>query len=163
MLFRSSGTFANQKDKQTILANKKIDLITELEKKIAALQTTLSQTTTVNTGSTGTVATGVTAGATGSAGNAALDNAQAEAIAVAQNAQVFATAVEQGINSARIAAANNGNVNQLNLVEVPGLSTNRGANINSAVTPKVVAPGKPKTQLSQQSVSSSELKKENNS
>lgn len=153
------GMFADQKERKKILEEKSNQLLADLEKKIAALQVTqlnLSQTVTTTT-------IGVT-GATGqtgtSNGNAAINTSQAEAIANAQNAQTFASSVEQGITSALITAANNGNLTSLNLVELPGVSNNGGANINNAKTPLVVKPSNPNTQISNQSISSSALKKE---
>jgi hypothetical protein len=151
------GGFADQKDRPKILKEKANKTIAELEKSIAELraaQLTLTQTVVVPvTGTTG--GTG-----TASSGNSALITSQSEQIANAQNAQTFASAVNQGTISAITTAAGNGNITSLNLVDVPGLGSNGGANINSAKTPTVVKPGNPKTQISKQNVSTSALQKE---
>lgn len=164
-----NGTFADQKEKQSILTNKKNNTIAELEKQISSLNLTLDllkqQVSTASVTGTNNIVNAIpgTGGITGtqSTGNISIDKTQAEKISEAQNAQTFASSVEQGTKSALIKAANTGDTKQLNLVEVPGLNSNRGSNINNAITPSVIKPGKPSTQIKKQDVTSSALKKEN--
>lgn len=153
-----SGKFADQKDRAKIMAQESSTVMSQLDSKLVKLRKLQSQLS----GIAGTPATALEEAvnvATASSSNASLNESQAEEIAKTQAAQTTVSANVVGIKNALTEAANSGKTDKLNLPEVPGITPFMGDNINNAITPKVVKPSSPDTKVSQQSVSSSALKK----
>ena len=153
-----SGTFANQADRQRVMTVKNQLLMSQLESRIASLQAAqnnLSQS--INTTPLQQAANNTN---TNSTANTALNKSQATQIANAQNSQSFISSTAQGINSAITQAANTGKTKDLNIPDIPGVTPFTGANINNALTPNVIKPANPSTEITTQNVSSSALKKD---
>ena len=161
-----AGKFAAQQERGGMMSTETESLINQLDSRLTSisnLQNSLLALSgaLVNAGVTGPTATVMpsagTANGTSSAGNEALLTAQAEEISQAQESQTTVASSAAGVNQAIQQAANTGDTRNLNIPDVPGVTPFIGANINTAVTPNVVKPSDPASQVSAQSVSSSAL------
>jgi hypothetical protein len=163
-----SGKFADQRERGGMMSTETETLISQLDTRLTSISNIQSSLLAlsgalVNTGVTGptgrTAMVSGTANGTASVGNEALLTAQAEEISKAQESQTVVSSSAAGVTQALQQAANTGKPGKINIPDVPGVTPFIGANINTAVTPAVVKPSSPETQVSAQSVSSSALDK----
>ena len=158
-----SGKFADQRDRTKIMAQESTTVMSQADNSLTRLRNLQSQLLStpgstleqVVNSTNSTIPT-----SSQSVANESLDESQATQIALSQSQQSIASANVSGLTAALIDAANSGKISRLNVPEVPGFTAFMGDNINNAITPKVVSPSNPATELTKQSVSSSALKKQ---
>jgi hypothetical protein len=154
-----SGKFASQSERASVTAANNSTALNQLNTQINALNTASNNLTTPLTG-LGAVANSATGGGpNASVSNGPLVDDEAAMIAAAQSAQSTLSTNIGGLQQALQNAATNNTTAGLNIPDLPGFTPFGGANVNNALTPNVVSPSNPSTQLSAQSVSSSALSK----
>jgi hypothetical protein len=148
-----SGKFANQSERSKITRNQTSSMLSSLQQQVQSLSNTSN--TLVSTVSTAAAAT-----TQGTTSNETLAASQASQISQAQQSLSYVASTSSGLTNALNQAANNDKGGKaLNLVDVPGITQNLSSNINNAITPNVVKPSEPSTEVTPQSVSSSAIKK----
>jgi hypothetical protein len=155
-----AGKFADQKDRAKIMSEESSTALSQLDQKITTLKNLQTNLTSVQGAVTSTVAADVNAAtATSSTSNTALAESEAEKISQSQADQSTVTSNAAGIKDAIQQAANSGQIKNLNIPDIPGVTPFVGANINNALTPKVIKPSSPGTKVTPQDVSTSALTK----
>ena len=141
------------------MASNSSTALNQMNTQINALNTATTNLTNT-TGLFNTLPTFAEPGTGGnSVSNGPLIDDEAEMIASAQAAQSTLSTNIGGLQQALQNAATSNDTSSLNIPDVPGFTPFGGANVNNALTPNVVKPSSPSTQLSAQSVSSSALSK----
>jgi len=154
-----SGKFASQSERASVMAKTSSTALNQMNTQINAL-TTVTANLTNTTGLFNTFPTFADPGGNGnSIANGPIIDDEATLIASAQAAQSTLSTNIGGLQQAIQNAATSNNTANLNIPDVPGFTPFGGANVNNALTPNVVKPSSPSTQLSAQSVSSSALSK----
>jgi len=148
-----SGKFANQADRDMITRDQTSSMLSSMQQQVNSLSNTSN--TLVSTVSAAAAAT-----TQGTVANETLASSQASQISQAQQGLTYASSSSAGVTSALNQAASSANGGRdLNLVDIPGVMQNLSSNINNAITPNVVKPSEPSTEVTAQSISSSALEK----
>jgi hypothetical protein len=155
-----AGKFADQRERSKIMLEESSTTLSQLDQKITTLKNLQANLTTVQGAVTSSVSTDTnTATSITSTANTALEKTAAEFISQSQAAQSTVTANAIGITNAIQQAANTGKIEQLNIPDIPGVTPFMGSNINNALTPNVIKPSSPTTNVTIENVSSSALSK----
>lgn len=121
---------------------------------------TMANAPTAPTATTTAVPISAAAAQVGSVGNGALGASQSAEIAAAQAAVSAAQSAVSAVDAAIQNAFATNTIQNLNIVDVPGVvSAIAGASISAAITPAVIKPSDPASKVSVQSVSASALTK----
>jgi len=146
-----SGKFANQSEMTKVIASTSKQVTTSLQNQVSNL--TKTNKALINTVSPSAAVT------EGTTSNEPLAESQASQISKAQESISYVSANSAGVTNALVDAGTGKGNKLLNLVDIPGIMKSLGSNINNAITPNVISPSNPSTEISKQNVSSSALKK----